>query len=93
MNRKQFVNLVAKMQNAACESSWPIISRRAGKYDYICIRHPHVYIDWEIRRRIRGTETYYLYAMHDIDHKAWVVHEGDEYHVWTDTELERWRTE
>lgn len=93
MNRKQFGNLVACMQKEACELSLRLVFKSRGKYEYICIRDPLAYcIDWEIRRRIRGTLRYSLYALHDTDHKAWTVCEGNNYHVYTDTELERWLT-
>ena len=92
MNRKQFVNLVERMQNAAYESHVRIVSNSTRKYEYKCIRSSHAYIDWEIWRRIRGTVRYSLYALHESDRKIWVVHEGENYHLYTDTELERWRT-
>lgn len=91
MSTKQFAKFVMGIQKQAMKNPLHRAYKFTDKYDYQYFQcDPETLIDCKIRRRLGGTADFNdIWAMHDIERRAWIVREGDKLYEYLDSDIEK----
>ena len=87
MNEKQLVDFVTDMQEEMMKTSVNPYLKHTEKYEYECRKVISLYIDWEIRRKLTGTNNFTLWALHNKRLKVWIFYDSNNMYQYTDTDL------